>query len=84
MRGRVQERQTALTHPVLAYRVTGPGHHSSTLAGLRQLIVSNAKGRALWVVGGLRPGRPYRFTISAVTPAGTGPAATSPAVTVQP
>ena len=66
---------------MLAYIVTGPGQHKDTVTGLRPLLVSNAQGRALRMMGDLRAGHAYRYSIAAVGPAGIGPAVTSPALT---
>lgn len=62
--------------PVLAYVVTGPARRRSVLTGLRQLAGSNRGGRTIDVLDGLRPGRSYNVSVTAVTPAGAGPAAT--------
>ncbi|GAC1327979.1 MAG: fibronectin type III domain-containing protein [Chloroflexota bacterium] len=74
--------QTCL-RPVLAFNVTVSDGRKFTLTGLSQLIVSNASGRALRVIGGLQRGRQYRFSVSAMTPAGAGPPLTSDAVSPQ-
>jgi hypothetical protein len=68
-------------NPVLSYTVTSSRGRSYTVAGLRQLIVWNKRGRALHVIGGLEHGTRYRFSVAAVTPAGVGPAVTSAVIT---
>lgn len=67
--------------PVLAYLVTSSTGEQYTVTGLRQLVVSFARGDAFQVFGGLVPGQTYSYSVSAVTPAGTGPAVTTPAIT---
>jgi hypothetical protein len=67
--------------PVLGFLVTSSTGQSYTVMGLSRLIVSNASGRTLRVIGGLHRGQPYWFSVSAVTPAGVGPAVTSDRVT---
>jgi Fibronectin type III domain len=65
--------------PVLAYIVkssTGRTYRVSRL----EMVIANTRGKQTFVVGGLRPGRRYSFSISAVTPAGVGPASKTPAV----
>ena len=66
--------------PVLGYIVTGPGHVQYVAGGLSRLILSNRGARDIYVVGGLKSGRWYKFSISAITPAGLGPAIVSRAV----
>jgi hypothetical protein len=63
----------SLANPVTAYSVRQVGGPSRTLSGLEPLIVSNSGGRVVDVIAGLKPGTPYRFSVAAVTPGGTGP-----------
>jgi hypothetical protein len=63
--------------PVLAYVVKSSAGQKWTFTGLREMIVANFGGRIIRVFENLVPGRSYRFSIAAVTPAGVGPAALS-------
>lgn len=72
---------SAQTNPVLRYLVVSSSHQRVTAVGLRQLIVANANGKALLVLGHLQARHATRFSISAVTPAGVGAAASSPPLT---
>jgi hypothetical protein len=64
--------------PVLAYVITSNHGGNHIISGLSQLIETNHGGRDLVVIAGLKPSLAYRFSISAVTPAGVGPATTFP------
>ena len=66
-----------VTRPALAYVVTSSTHQTYTFTGLEQLNLSDGGGKVLHVIGGLLGGHRYRFSIAAVTPAGTGPGALS-------
>jgi len=73
---------------VLGYvvRMAGPSpqiDQADPVTGHMQLISTNDGGRVLDVIGGLVRGQRYRFSISAVNPAGTGPAEVSPRVTAK-
>jgi hypothetical protein len=63
--------------PPLAYLVTSSTGQTYTLTSLGQLAMSDRAARILHVVGGLISGHRYRFSVAAVTPAGTGPAVQS-------
>ncbi|HEV3310246.1 MAG TPA: right-handed parallel beta-helix repeat-containing protein, partial [Chloroflexota bacterium] len=68
---------SAKHQPVIGYAVTATGGFKTTVSGLRQLIVTNNGGRAVEVFGGLSSGQAYRFSVAAITPAGTGPASSA-------
>ena len=63
------------TNPVLDYVVTDATGKQYEAGGLRRLIMMNHGGRALLVIGGLTAGHTYNFSVAAVGPAGSGPAA---------
>ena len=65
---------------VLSYRITSSKGQVYDLTGHEQLINTNTGFRVLDVIGGLLRGQKYRFSISAVNPAGVGPATTTYAV----
>jgi len=66
--------------PVIGYRVTASTGTTTTVTGRMVLLGKEAFA----VFAGLHNGTAYTFTVSAVTVAGTGPAATSPSVTPGP
>ncbi|MET8243980.1 fibronectin type III domain-containing protein [Streptomyces sp. NPDC005202] len=67
---------------VVGYRVTvSDGRDPIDVTG-RDVLVTQPSAKGMFrVIGGLKPGRSYTVTISAVTAAGTGPAATVTATT---
>ncbi len=69
----------ATAAPILAYVVTDSSGRRYTFTGLSEVLESNRGSRILRVFGGLVPGRSYRFSVAAVTPAGVGPATRFPA-----
>lgn len=63
--------------PVLAYVLTGSDGRRQTVTSLSQVITTNGGSKTVVPVRGLTPGKPYRFSVAAVTPAGTGKVAYS-------
>jgi hypothetical protein len=68
---------------VLGYVVVDSSRKVYPVSGHMELISTNDGGRVLAVIGGLEPGRKYRFSIAAITPAGRGPPAKTPWVTTR-
>ncbi|MFD9563895.1 fibronectin type III domain-containing protein [Streptomyces sp. NPDC059994] len=61
---------------VIGYQITVSGGRVVPVGG-RDVLVTRPSGKGMFrVVGSLKPGTPYTFTIAAVTAAGTGPAVT--------
>lgn len=66
---------------VIGYRITVSDGRVVPVGG-RDVLVTRASGKGMFrVVGSLKPGTSYTFTVAAVTAAGTGPAATVTATT---
>ncbi len=61
---------------MIAYQVSS-GKQTLVVGGERSLLVSNAGGALFTVFRNLAAGHRYVFSVSAVTPAGVGPAASS-------
>lgn len=68
---------------VLRYLITSSTGAKYPLNGQEQLIATNTGSRVLKVIGGLVRGHRYRFSVSAVGPTGSGPAARTGWVVVQ-
>ncbi|MGH9581932.1 MAG: fibronectin type III domain-containing protein, partial [Bryobacteraceae bacterium] len=69
--------------PILGYIVTvNPAGRKVVFEG-RPALVLGGRHTTFYVIAGLRSGHTYTFSIAAMTPAGTGAAATSAPVTIQ-
>lgn len=64
--------------PVIAYVVTTSTGQKTTVTSLAQIVLTNGGSRTVYAVTGLTPGKPYRFSVQAVTPAGAGKPVVSP------
>jgi hypothetical protein len=60
---------------VLSYSIVGSNGKKYVFTSHVLLVETNTNGRVLYVVGGLTPGKVYKFSVSAANPAGTGKAA---------